>query len=588
MMRKPRVKFPAFALAACLAAMGAPPVTAAPADGGGAELAARGVTKPDSRPGADRRLIRNIQARLREIGLYRGPVDGRMGPDTAAAIRAYQRQTQLPLSGLPAPNLLDHLESASAQAKRLLGRLERARRRQTDEARQALENNPATRNLLADRGLASRGNDGAASCDGGSTPACLIAEALRAVGAVSRTDYRDWVLEELAAAHAFNGDIASALRVVTRIHDPRLIMSALRAVAQVQASGGHLDQARTTAAAIPVPRLQAEAFLAIAEGQLTAKNPQDARRAVHQALRSTQRIKDSRLRIPLLATGARILSEAGDGVESDRLLDRALDLARRQARDDERAEGLGRVARAQVRMGRVDAALATVGAILGNDRYRAAAHMDAAAARARQGDFAAALKIAKRISIPRLQVIALTTVAIAEAKAGHRAGARRTLARAAKAKDAIEFGYNQSYARSRIAIAFGHMASFAEARETAERIEDRPLRARTLWNIADVERRLGNRTSASANEARAIDAAANLATGLDRSWTLCEIALAQKEAGNADGARATFGRGLSAARSIRSPWFRARALSKAAFTLVALDSERGGNDRSRRKIPVFK
>ena len=309
---------------------------------------------------------------------------------------------------------------------------------------------------------------------------------------------------------------------------------------------------------------------------------------MQQALRPTQRIKESRLRIPLLATGARILSEAGDDAKSNRLLDRALDLARRQEGDDDRAEGLGRVARTQVRMGRVDEALAIVGGILGNDRYRAAAYMDAAAARARQGDFAAAHRIAEGISMPRFRVIALTSVAIAEAGAGDLARARRAIARATKAKDAIEFGYNRSYARSRIAVALAHMASFARARETAERIGDRPLRARTLWNIADVERRTGDRTSASANEARAIDAAANLPTGLDRSWTLCEIALAQKKAGNADGARVTFGRGLSAARSIRSPWFRARALSKAAFTLVALDSERAGHDRPPRKSPLFK
>ena len=45
--------------------------------------------------GFDPLLVKNIQKRLRELGIYVGPADGRMADETAAAIRTYQKLARL-------------------------------------------------------------------------------------------------------------------------------------------------------------------------------------------------------------------------------------------------------------------------------------------------------------------------------------------------------------------------------------------------------------------------------------------------------------------------------------------------------------
>lgn len=54
--------------------------------------------------------LRNIQAGLTRLGFDPGPVDGRMGPRTRAAIRAYQQQHGLPVDGEPSEQLWTHIQ----------------------------------------------------------------------------------------------------------------------------------------------------------------------------------------------------------------------------------------------------------------------------------------------------------------------------------------------------------------------------------------------------------------------------------------------------------------------------------------------
>ena len=44
--------------------------------------------------------ISNVQQRLGDEGLYHGPMDGQWGAQTATAMRAYQRQHDLPVTGV--------------------------------------------------------------------------------------------------------------------------------------------------------------------------------------------------------------------------------------------------------------------------------------------------------------------------------------------------------------------------------------------------------------------------------------------------------------------------------------------------------
>lgn len=63
-------------------------------------------------PETARAYITSIQEELTEHGYNPGPVDGKMGPKTHAAIRAYQRDAGLPVDGFATKELLEHLKFA--------------------------------------------------------------------------------------------------------------------------------------------------------------------------------------------------------------------------------------------------------------------------------------------------------------------------------------------------------------------------------------------------------------------------------------------------------------------------------------------
>ncbi len=65
-----------------------------------------------STPAADMAVVAQIQEQLVRLGLYPGPADGIMGPQTEDAIRAYQKMNQLPHDGRPTQALLVNLLSA--------------------------------------------------------------------------------------------------------------------------------------------------------------------------------------------------------------------------------------------------------------------------------------------------------------------------------------------------------------------------------------------------------------------------------------------------------------------------------------------
>lgn len=75
-------------------------------------LMARGY---ESRPAAPRERVaatvgpqttQAVQARLRRLGLYRGPVDGVWGRNTQVALEEFQRERRLPVTGTPSRETL--------------------------------------------------------------------------------------------------------------------------------------------------------------------------------------------------------------------------------------------------------------------------------------------------------------------------------------------------------------------------------------------------------------------------------------------------------------------------------------------------
>jgi peptidoglycan hydrolase-like protein with peptidoglycan-binding domain len=84
---------------------------------------AAGLNNPDmassSQSGAvtgrlSRTDIQNIQQKLQQNGLYRGRIDGLEGPGTDQALRAYQQQNGLPVTGTPDQQTLASLNGTGA------------------------------------------------------------------------------------------------------------------------------------------------------------------------------------------------------------------------------------------------------------------------------------------------------------------------------------------------------------------------------------------------------------------------------------------------------------------------------------------
>lgn len=55
--------------------------------------------------------VADIQARLRQDGIYNGRIDGIAGPKTRTAIREFQKRNDLPITGIPSEYLLDFMKS---------------------------------------------------------------------------------------------------------------------------------------------------------------------------------------------------------------------------------------------------------------------------------------------------------------------------------------------------------------------------------------------------------------------------------------------------------------------------------------------
>ena len=70
-----------------------------------------GTVTPSASNAGDYGTVRQLQSELQRRGYDVGPVDGRLGPRTKAAIRSYQGDNGLPVDGMPSRSLREHMQS---------------------------------------------------------------------------------------------------------------------------------------------------------------------------------------------------------------------------------------------------------------------------------------------------------------------------------------------------------------------------------------------------------------------------------------------------------------------------------------------
>lgn len=536
-------------------------------------------------------MVLRAQQALSKLGLYLGPENGILDKSTLAAIRIYQRSNGLDTTGRITLDLIGKLEYAVG-VRKLMRQLEDARSASIKDARSKLLNHPATRDLMKAESIDETADPtrDPSACFDSPTTLCLLAEALESAKAIAKSELRDWALGEILIAEARAGLGEKAMKTAARINDPRLVMVALRDIAEAQAAAGRPDDAMAAATIIPDREKQADAFAAIADIQIRRGDTEIARKTLERMLSDLSGIGDLLKQIAFRTRAAVIFNRAGARDLAETELEIAENAARALPRDSSKSAGIRHVASALADMEETARALELLESVtIPSDRIPVL--MSAAEAQARAGDAAAALATANGIENVRYRAVLLGRVALAQARAGRTEDADTTLELAFVAIEHIDRSYARSFAISRIALAMTQIhdadvaldedgmnafkAAVNRAIEAADMIEDRRLRAHTLWLIAARQGAAGD-DNWERTEIRAQEATNEITGDLSRVWMFADIAEGHAIAGRSEAAWRAFERGIGIARDIDNAWSRSRTLAKLAATLISLvDPGRG-------------
>lgn len=545
------------------------------------EVAAAGKdleeTTPPAQSSASTNIVRRVQQGLADQGFYFGPIDGRYGPQTEAAIKAYQKSADLKVDGQATPQLASDLETGG-QIGQLLGRLEKSRGSTIEAARDALLANPQTRNLVEGIGSENRGAKiDTKACMANPEPRCLLLEAVQSARDIDKPEMRDWALGEILTAQARAGLAQDAALTTRRIHDPRLIMVALRDIAKARAEVGQIDEALAAVDIIPDPVQQAEAYVSIAETQSQFSDTFNAAQTSKNLDPYLKRIESVVSQISFRARMSVILYKAGFGPEALAHIEasqKQLD----QITDPQNVNKARRhIAAAYAEIGMAQQALDVLKTVKsGADDTPVL--IAAANGLAQAGDADAALVTADSIEEVRYRALVLARIASYQGGAGQFTQAKETLEKAKTAAKTIKFPFAKAYAYSRIALAFNDVsismdndsALLEEAFGSTHLIQDDRLKAHIFWTIADERRRGGDLAGATRAQDFANTATDEISSPFTRVWMLCDIAEDRANRKETDAAWSIFNVALDEAKTITSPWGRARALSKVAGTMTSL------------------
>lgn len=433
----------------------------------------------------DAELIRAIQARLGELDLYAGPIDGRPSLTLEFAIRDAQKALGLPEDGLPSEDLLAHLGGITERAEALRQRLDAIRERQSQEARRLLLGSAATRDLVAMPTPGSAMDDVGPSppCGAAVDLGCVVGPLLETLALIDDTDRRDWVLANLARALTRAGRAEDARRLIARIDDPRTIVTALRDMAVAHAEAGRATAAAAAADIAPAPTTRLEARVGAAAALQALGDRESAASVIAPVVDELDALADDATGIVLLADAAGVVAGLGDAAVAGRLLERAERIARTLATAQDHDLALGTVAQSLAEHGSIARARGLVEAI--NDPWRRAPlFARVAASAADRGSWLDAEDLVGRVREPRYRAVAEAELAGAYGRAGRVAGGLVMLEAAEASAARVPRGFARSFARSSIAVAASDLGLWDRAAASADAVDDDRLRAETLAKLA--------------------------------------------------------------------------------------------------------
>lgn len=509
-------------------------------------------------------LLLAVQSLLAEMGLYHGPLDGRMSSATADAIRLHQKAWNLKQTALPSEDLLQHLEMVAGM-RRIERRLKLTRTEQISGARRLIEESTATRRLLMS--AASRpptAVDDPKRCFLAPAPECLTVLARQSALASPAGAMRDWALSEVASEAAESGVHLLAWEVASRIEDPRTLISALEAVARSLSDGGHFQAALETLEALPDPARRCEAALVLALRQAESGNGNGARSARRVALAILDK-----LRQPEEVMGARLkLSEISLRLgETEQALSWKADAEKRLSSlpADSRQGAMANLSIIESGLGRFDASRQWLVQVH-DGLLRVPGELKLVDAMILAGRGREAQAMVKEIDQPRYRALALVRLAAAAAEMGQSEDAERQLREADVLVQSIDLPFAKSYGQSQIALVWQKLGKEELAAAIVRTIEDEAVRAQTFWRLSD--KAAAKDRDKFIQEAQA--ATQTYGDPFGRVWMFVELSKERLRQGDGKGASAYVARGMLVAENIKDSWSRARALAAMAGAYSAL------------------
>ncbi len=506
-------------------------------------------------------LVQQIQELLNEFDLLAHNADGKLTRETQRAIRAYQKQSNIPVDGAPTKALLDHMVRIG-RVGALKQKLARAREVQIMKARHALISNPATSDLV----VSQISRDAVATtvkpdmCLRAPTVDCLLDGALGAAISITRDDYRDWALRDVIRAFARAGRTDEARENIKRLTDLRLILVSLRETATALAKAGKLDAANTMTATIPDDWNRARALLAIVQSE--GSNPA----TIDSLLELLPLVEDRVSAVDTLAELAVFLANNGATARAVTAISDFENQLNDEIPPDIQRITLAAIATAYARIGQSDEALQTLDRIgdTGRDHIALA---EAAGQLAKNNKLAAAIATADRLRTPQLFVLAMTKIASAQVQLGNHEAARASLERAYAASLDIERPFAAETAQARIAKVWSEISDYSRAMNTIDKIKNNALKAQTLWRLTIRNSEAPQPEEETSFFSNAVSATQRIESAFDRAATLARAATEFIEAKKYGHARRVFDMAILETHSIRNDWWRARIFSLLATVL---------------------
>ena len=521
-----------------------------------------------------RDVLAAIQRNLKQLGYYKGPIVGRYGDATRKAVDRYRRRNGIIDKETIWPAVLIHMQ-VLGEAIQVQKSLKAARVRQIGVAKTQLLKHTAARDLLAStmRKESADPTHDPSICFAAPTLRCLLDEALESIRGVTRDRYRNWALQNLIVVFAAAGMVEPMKDAIRRLTDARLVLVALREAVAAMVAVGRMEDAEETLELMPDGGDRIRALLVIARGWSRQGDRSKASEVLARAGIELANIGDVGRESILKADIAVIYAKTGN-IERARALLSGLATGNTQNEKRQGADKVSAIVSAYVELGDLDRALVILREASSDSNPRKG-RIAVTTAYAAKGEIKAALKVAKEIVSPRYRAVALCNAARKFAERGDIESARTALTSAETSVPAIDGEFASDFAWSCLAEAYDLIGDNPNALKSLGHVEGTDLKARSFWRMWAARYATGQINDVEGLKSQAIEAT-KAADTFKRVSIWSEASAMAFRAGEKGMSKDYLGNAIAVVSGMQTRWWRARALSRIAKTVISLESAAGG------------